>query len=144
MFKNVNQFENQIIKKIGIQSNLSTRVSHGELQKWLLLTGGLCSERQKLPIRFVRDKFRVAFIAGTHYSQVSLCTGLTVYPKVKDITHSFCKSKYTIGNYICIFNHVLLNLLCLLFICLPPTPNCTCYITDEDSQWANCQWNFTG
>jgi len=34
---------------------LSTNVSHGELQKWHLLTGSLCSERQKLPIQFSQD-----------------------------------------------------------------------------------------
>ena len=45
-----------------IQSNLSTKVSHGELQKWPLLTGGLCSERQKLSIRFSRDELRLAFV----------------------------------------------------------------------------------
>jgi len=45
-----------------IQSNLSTRISHGELQKWPLLTGGLYSEHQKLHIRFSRDKLRLAFI----------------------------------------------------------------------------------
>ena len=45
-----------------IQSNLSTRVSYGELKKWPLLTGGLCSERQKLLIRFLRDEFRLAFV----------------------------------------------------------------------------------
>ena len=45
-----------------IQLNLSTTVIHGELQKWPLLTGGLCSERQKLPIRFSRDKLRLAFV----------------------------------------------------------------------------------
>jgi len=39
-----------------IQSNLSTRVSHGELQKLPLITGGLCSERNKLSILFSRDK----------------------------------------------------------------------------------------
>ena len=32
-----------------IQSNLSTTVSHGELQKWPLLTGGRCLERQIYP-----------------------------------------------------------------------------------------------
>jgi len=28
-----------------IQSNLSTTVNHGELQKWPFLTGGHCSEK---------------------------------------------------------------------------------------------------
>ena len=37
-------------------------VSHGELQNWPLLTGGLCSERQKLPFRFSQDELRLAFI----------------------------------------------------------------------------------
>jgi len=45
-----------------LQSNLSTRVSNGKLQMWPLLTGGLCSECQKLPIQFSRDKLRRAFI----------------------------------------------------------------------------------
>ena len=42
--------------------NLSSRVSHGELQKWSLLTGGLCLERQKLPFKFSRDELRLVFI----------------------------------------------------------------------------------
>ena len=60
---------NNYVSKVYIQiiqnnvwSNLSTRVSLGELQKWPLLTGGLCSERQKLPIRFSRDKLGMAFV----------------------------------------------------------------------------------
>ena len=43
-------------------TNLSTKVSHGELQKWPLLAGGLCSERLKLPIRFSGDTLRLAFV----------------------------------------------------------------------------------
>ena len=42
--------------------SLSTRVSHGELQKWPLLTSGLCSERHKLHIRFSRDKLKLALV----------------------------------------------------------------------------------
>ena len=43
-----------------IQSKLSTKVSHGELQKWPLLTGGLCSERQKLLFHF-HEKIKTGF-----------------------------------------------------------------------------------
>ena len=70
---------NNFVSKVYIQiiqnnvwSNLSTRVSLEELQKWPLLTGGLCLECQKLPIRFSRDKLRMAFVdrkpllAGVH------------------------------------------------------------------------------
>ena len=32
------------------------------ITKWPLLTGGLCSERQKLPTRFSRDELRLAFV----------------------------------------------------------------------------------
>jgi len=51
----------------------------GELQKWPLMTVGLCSERQKLCILFSRDKLKLALWTGNHYSQVPLFTGLTVY-----------------------------------------------------------------
>ena len=33
-----------------------------ELQKWPLLTGGIRSERHKLPIRFPRDELKLAFV----------------------------------------------------------------------------------
>ena len=43
-----------------LQSNLSTRVCNAKLQKWPLLTGGLCSECQKLPMRnFSLDELRL-------------------------------------------------------------------------------------
>ena len=55
--------------------NLSTTVSHWELQNWPMLTGGLCSERQKLP----------------DFHGTSLCTGLTVctfsFVLVQDISY---------------------------------------------------------
>ena len=40
-------------------------VYNGELQKWPLLTGGLCLERQKLPIRFSRGKLKLALVDRT-------------------------------------------------------------------------------
>ena len=45
-----------------LQSNLSTRVRNGKLQMWPLLTGGLCSECQKLPVRVSRDNLRLSFV----------------------------------------------------------------------------------
>jgi len=43
-------------------STLSTTVGYGEIQQWPLWTGDLCSERQKLLIRFSRDELRLAFV----------------------------------------------------------------------------------
>jgi len=37
-------------------------VIHKELQKRPLSTGGLCTERQKLPIRFLQDKLKLALV----------------------------------------------------------------------------------
>ena len=63
-----------IIVLLQVQSTLFINVSHRELQKWPLLTGGLCSERQKLYIRFSRDELRLAFV-----DRKPLLAGLTVH-----------------------------------------------------------------
>ena len=51
-----------LLEGCNVQPNLFTRVSRGEQQKWPLLTGGLCSECQKLPVRVSRDNLRLSFV----------------------------------------------------------------------------------
>jgi len=58
-----------------IQSNISTKVSHWELQKWPLLTGGLCSERQKVTYPIFMGQIKNSLC---EQETMSLCTDFTV------------------------------------------------------------------
>ena len=70
-------------------SNLYIKVSQGELQKWSLLAGGLCSERKKLPIRFSLDKLKLVLVDSKQFFfQLFLSLIFIVYQSVFLV---FCK-----------------------------------------------------